>query len=78
MDDLVAPNFMLPLRRSPVAHLKSTTRISRHLANNTKKRPPSINDGGLINLAITYSRGTYSPTTIGYLELNGRVRNGNG
>jgi hypothetical protein len=31
-----------------------------------------------IDLATTYSRGTYRPTTIGYMGLNDRVRDGNG
>ena len=31
-----------------------------------------------INLAMTYSRGTFRPTTIGCSGLNGRVRDGNG
>lgn len=30
------------------------------------------------NLATTYSRGTFRPTTIGCSGLNGRVRDGNG
>ena len=33
---------------------------------------------GFINLATTYSRGTYRPTTIGANAFHFRVRNGTG
>jgi hypothetical protein len=44
-----------------------------------KKKPDHrVTDDRAINLATTYSRGTFRPTTIGYSGLNGRVRDGNG
>ena len=47
-------------------------------ANHPKKDPVLLSKNRVINLATTYSRGTYRPTTIGCSGLNGRVRDGNG
>ena len=44
-----------------------------------EKKARSVDDTDrAIDLATTYSRGTYRPTTIGCSGLNGRVRDGNG
>src|SRR5262249_18387213 len=43
-----------------------------------KEGPKRLSPLRAINLATTYSRGTYRPTTIGCSGLNGRVRDGNG
>src|ERR1019366_9187056 len=43
-----------------------------------KRGPVFLSENRAINLATTYSRGTYRPTTIGCSGLNGRVRDGNG
>ena len=43
-----------------------------------KGGPAPLSKNRANNLATTYSRGTYRPTTIGCSGLNGRVRDGNG
>jgi hypothetical protein len=43
-----------------------------------KRGPVRLSTNRAKNLATTYSRGTYRPTTIGCSGLNGRVRDGNG
>jgi hypothetical protein len=44
-----------------------------------KKKKPEKNFSGFIErLAATYSRGSYTTTTIGLAVFDGRVRNGNG
>ena len=43
-----------------------------------QKAPTFLSEDRGINLAMTYSRGTLRPTTIGCSGLNGRVRDGNG
>ena len=43
------------------------------------KKPKQINVSAFIErLAATYSRGSYTTTTIGHAVFDGRVRNGNG
>ena len=42
------------------------------------KNPEKIFSGFLERLAATYSRGSYTTTTIGHAVFDGRVRNGNG
>src|SRR3954469_20834269 len=48
------------------------------IATLQKRSPALLSKDRAINLATTYSRGTYRPTTIGCSGLNGRVRDGNG
>ena len=42
------------------------------------KNTPEVFSGVLERLAATYSRGSYTTTTIGHAVFDGRVRNGNG
>jgi hypothetical protein len=44
----------------------------------TEKKPKRSRFGFNKNLAATYSRGSYTTTTIGKAAFDGRVRNGNG
>ena len=43
-----------------------------------KEKPIEVSSMGLERLAATYSRGSYTTTTIGHAAFDGRVRNGNG
>jgi hypothetical protein len=48
------------------------------IAINAKKKPENLFSGFNEKLAATYSRRSYTTTTIGHAVFDGRVRNGNG
>ena len=47
-------------------------------APSNEDSPPTGEGERAVNLATTYSRGTYRPTTIGAAAFHFRVRDGNG
>ena len=75
----VFPFSCLTTRRRPAARLCRGCFCGTALRDHKNKMTRSPYSGNrVINLATTYSRGTYRPTTIGCTGLNGRVRDGNG
>ena len=63
--------------QSHETHSRVFPRLGIQNDKNKMTRSP-CSGNRVINLATTYSRGTYRPTTIGCTGLNGRVRDGNG
>ena len=61
------------------SHSRNTSSKNKKRKNTKgKKKPKQPCFGFLKDLAATYSRGSYTTTTIGKTEFDGRVRDGNG
>ena len=57
---------------------RSAKQFNNQFGARKKSRSSQMNFGLLKNLAATYSRGSYTTTTIGKAVFDGRVRNGIG